>query len=149
MVNSCVAANCTNKSSLSSGISLHTIPFFNDDRPEAKRRRQIWVDFVKAKRVFQPLKTSALCSCRALYVRRLRAKVLNFTWANPKLRSDDFGICVFPSIHAPSKKASSESPMQSPRDRRMVSLYKIDKRVTRSRTIKYGLRHHRANTSVD
>ena len=35
MVNSCVAANCTNKSSLSLGISLHTIPFFNDDRPEA------------------------------------------------------------------------------------------------------------------
>ena len=61
MVNSCVAANCTNKSSLSLGISLHTIPF-NDDRPEAKRRRIIWVDFVMAKRVFQPSKASTLCS---------------------------------------------------------------------------------------
>ena len=66
MVNSCVAANCTNKSSLSLGISLHTIPFFNDDRPEAKRRRKIWVDFVKAKRVFQPSKASTLCSAHFL-----------------------------------------------------------------------------------
>ena len=43
-------------------ISLHTIPYFNDDRPEAKRRRKIWVDFVKAKRVFVPSKASTLCS---------------------------------------------------------------------------------------
>ena len=67
MVNSCVAANCTNKSSLSLGISLHTILFFfNDDRPEAKRRRKIWVDFVKAKRVFQPSKALTLCSAHSL-----------------------------------------------------------------------------------
>ena len=68
MVNSCVAANCTNKSSLSLGMSLHTIPFFNDNHPEAKRRRKIWVDFVKvkAKRVFQPSKASTLCSAHFL-----------------------------------------------------------------------------------
>jgi hypothetical protein len=52
MVNSCVAANCMNKACLSSGISVHTIPYYNDDRPEAKRRQKIWVDFVKAKQVF-------------------------------------------------------------------------------------------------
>ena len=89
-------------------VSLHTIPFFNDDRPEAKRRRKIWVNFVKAKRVFQPSKASILSG-------QTRH---NF----PKLRSDDFGICVFTSIHAPSKESSSEPPVQSPRDRRMVSL---------------------------
>ena len=62
MVFSCIAANCTNNASLKDGISLHTIPFFNDDRPEAKKRRKIWVDFVKAKRVFEPSKSSTLCS---------------------------------------------------------------------------------------
>ncbi len=61
MVFSCVAANCTKKASLKDGISMHTIPYFNDDRPEAKRRK-IWIDFVKAKRVFQPSKSSCLCS---------------------------------------------------------------------------------------
>ena len=35
----CVAANCTNKASLKDGISMHTIPY-NDERPEAKRRRK-------------------------------------------------------------------------------------------------------------
>ncbi len=52
MVFSCVPANCTNKASLKDGISMHTIPYFNDDRPEAKKRRKISIDFVKAKRVF-------------------------------------------------------------------------------------------------
>ena len=125
MMNSCVAANCTNKSSLSLGISLHTIPFFNDDRPEAKRRRKIWVDFVKAKRVFQPSKASTLCSAHFLpedYERRFSILPGQTRHNFPKLRSDDFGICVFSSIHAPSKESSSEPPVQSPRDRRMVSL---------------------------
>ena len=62
MVNSCEAANCTNRACLESGISLHTIPFYNDERPEAKRRRKIWVDFVKAKHVFEPSKGLTLCS---------------------------------------------------------------------------------------
>ena len=35
----------------------------------------------------------------------------------PKLRSDDFGICVFPSIHPSLKETSSEPPVQSPRGR--------------------------------
>jgi type I site-specific restriction endonuclease len=35
----CVAANCTNKACLKDGISLHNIPYFNDEHAEAKRRR--------------------------------------------------------------------------------------------------------------
>ena len=125
MVNSCVAANCTNKSFLSLGISLHTIPFFNDNRFEAKRRRKIWVDFVKAKRVFQSSKASTLCSAHFLpedYQRRFQILPGQTRPNFPKLRSDDFGICVFPSIHPPSKETSSDPPVQSPRDRCMVSL---------------------------
>ena len=125
MVNSCVAANCTNKSSLSLGISLHTIPFFNDDRPEAKRRRKIWVNFVKAKRFFQRSKASTLCSAHFLpedYERRFQILPEQTRPYFLKLRSDDFSICVFPSIHALSKETSSDPPVQSPRDRRMVSL---------------------------
>ena len=35
---------------LQEGIALHTIPFYGDDRPESKKRRKRWVDFVKLKR---------------------------------------------------------------------------------------------------
>ena len=58
----CVAANCKSKSSLKDGISLHNIPYYNDERPESKRRRKIWVNFISAKRVFVPSKTSKVCS---------------------------------------------------------------------------------------
>ena len=62
----CVAANCTNKACLKDGISLHNISYFNDEHAEAKRRRKVWVDFVPAKRLFVPSKTSTICSdhCR-------------------------------------------------------------------------------------
>ena len=65
----CVAANCTNKACLKDGISLHNIPYFNDEHTEAKRRRKVWpvwVGFVCAKRLFVPSKTSTVCSdhCR-------------------------------------------------------------------------------------
>ena len=58
----CVADNCTNKACLKDGISLHNIPYFNDEHAEAKRRRKVWVDFVCAKRLFVPSKTSTVCS---------------------------------------------------------------------------------------
>ena len=62
----CVAANCTNKACLKDAISLHNIPYLNDEHAEAKRRRKVWVDFVRAKRLFVPSKTSTICSdhCR-------------------------------------------------------------------------------------
>ena len=46
----CIAAGCSSKKDKAKGISLHVIPFFEDERPEAKRRRKKWVDFVKQKR---------------------------------------------------------------------------------------------------
>ena len=97
MVNSCDAGNCANKSSLSSDISLHTIPY---KRPKAKRRQKIWVDFIEAKRVFEPSSASTLCSAhfrqedfqRDLAVCRIR-KNANFSM----LKRGEIGICVFPT----------------------------------------------------
>jgi hypothetical protein len=57
----CVAANCLNKACLNDGISLHNIPYFNDEHAEAKRRRKVWVDFVCAKRLFVSSNTSTVC----------------------------------------------------------------------------------------
>ena len=48
----CVAAGC----------GMHFIPYYGE-RPEPKRRRKKWVDFLKQKRArWEPLKTSVLCS---------------------------------------------------------------------------------------
>ena len=46
----CVVAGCSNIKDVTNRISLHLIPFFDDDRPEVKRRRRKWVEFVNRKR---------------------------------------------------------------------------------------------------
>ena len=53
---------CKNTSGL--GIQMHGIPFFGDERPEAKRRRKRWVDFVKSthKDQWTDTKHSQICS---------------------------------------------------------------------------------------
>ena len=59
----CVAAGCSNVTNLKEGISLHKLPFYDDDRPEAKRRRKKWVDFTRLKRMkWQASQSSVLCS---------------------------------------------------------------------------------------
>jgi len=39
MPTSCVVGGCSNKRNIQKGIALHTIPFYDDDRPEAKKLR--------------------------------------------------------------------------------------------------------------
>jgi len=59
----CVAGGCSNTPDLENGIALHCIPYFGDDRPQAKKRRKKWVDFVKQERAkWEPSKNSAICS---------------------------------------------------------------------------------------
>ena len=50
MLTRCVAGGCSNIPDLEKGIALHSIPYFGDDRPQAKKRRKKWVDLVKQKR---------------------------------------------------------------------------------------------------
>ena len=57
------AAGCSNERSLDEGIYLYILPFYGDDRPEAKKRRKKWMDFVRVKRAkWQPSQSSVLCS---------------------------------------------------------------------------------------
>ena len=46
----CIVAGCSSLKDVTNGITLHLIPFFDDDRPEVKRRRRKWVEFVNRKR---------------------------------------------------------------------------------------------------
>ena len=40
----CVVGGCNNTINIQEGIGLHTIPFYDDDRPEAKKCRKRWVE---------------------------------------------------------------------------------------------------------
>ena len=63
MPNRCVVYGCSNTSNTREGTALHAIPFPNDDRPEAKKRRKVWVNFVKQKRKkWEPSSHSVICS---------------------------------------------------------------------------------------
>ena len=63
MPDRCVVFGCSNRAIAEKGISLHRIPFWNDERPKlAKRRRMMWVNFVAEKRAkWTPSKFPALC----------------------------------------------------------------------------------------
>jgi len=105
----CVAARCDNIADPAKGVSMHRIPFLNSENATAQRRRKKWIDFVLARRKnWAPGKTSSLCS--------MHFKEDDFQFRlDPK--TDEIGICVFPSIHAGSEVV--EPP--SKREKRMVS----------------------------
>ena len=45
----CVVGGCSNTNNIQEGIGLHTIPFYGEDRPEAKKCRKRWLDFFKVR----------------------------------------------------------------------------------------------------
>ena len=99
------------------------IPFFEDDRPEARRRRKKWVEFVKQKRAkWQPSKHSVICSVHFKpedFERRFSLGETGGRSMPRWLRKDEFGCCVFPTIHTVGKGDTMEKP--SKRDKRVVS----------------------------
>lgn len=119
MPDRCVVFGCSNESDLTKGISLHRIPFWNDDRAEAKRRRKVWVNFVAKKRdKWKPTKYSAVCSAHfnsddyEIYAIEIPG-TKDYT---PRLKKDDIGVMVFPTIY----KICDDPVQPSPRDKRQV-----------------------------
>lgn len=121
MPSRCVVLGCSNVPDPAKGIGLHTIPYPNDDRPEARKRREKWVDFVRAKRAkWEPTPTSCVCSFH------FKSEDFNRTFSSLPgeekhfvqcqfLKSDDIGIIPFPSIY---QKEEEKEP--SARSRRAV-----------------------------
>ena len=99
----CVAGGCNSFPDLKEGIALHTIPFYNDDRPEARKRRKKWVNFVKCKRAkWEPTKTSAICSKHFKpedFKRRFSFLPGQDSAFIPRLLTDDFVVSVFPTVN--------------------------------------------------
>lgn len=93
MPDRCVDAGCSNSPNSEKGISLHKIPFYGDDRSEAKARRKKWTDFVQLKRAkWSPTASSAVCSCHFApkdFTRRLTFSTQKF---QRTLLKDEIGI---------------------------------------------------------
>jgi hypothetical protein len=101
MPSRCVVYGCSNTSDAANQIALHPIPYYEDSRSEAVKRRQRWVEFVKRRRArWEPTKESRVCSkhfkpedfVRILTVPGLEERTF------PRLKRDEIGISVYPSI---------------------------------------------------
>ena len=92
-----MAAGCSIAPDVQNGIILHTILFFNDDRPEARKRRKKWVDFIKQKRATrEPTRNSLVCSKHFTeddYMRRFMfIDEVTKRPIMPRLKRDEIGI---------------------------------------------------------
>ena len=122
----CVVGGCSNVRSLENGIALHTIPFYGDECPEAKKRRKRWIDFVRLKRAqWEPSKSSVICSKHF----KPDDFVQNYTLLKDQeapsvlyLMQDSFGITAFPIVHTEVHVAEEEQPLSN-RGKRMVRYF--------------------------
>ena len=122
MPDRCVVYGCDNTANVEKKISLHRIPYFDDQCPEAKTRRKSWVDFVGRYRdKWQATKNSVICSehfkkedyCNMFSSVEGQSETVTI---HPRLKRDSIGICVVPSVHKPKEVTATISE----RSRRMV-----------------------------
>ena len=121
----CVVYGCNSTPNRDEGISVHIIPFFGDNRPEAVARRRRWVNFVKRTRAqWEPTKNSAVCSKHFKpedFEQPLAQSSLFPVTFLTTLRHDDFGKVAYPSIYPTTEQAETESSQSIERKRRRVS----------------------------
>ncbi|CAB4003732.1 THAP domain-containing 5-like [Paramuricea clavata] len=119
MPDRCAVYGCSNQASLENNVSVHRIPFLNDDRVEAKKRRKKWVDFVMTTRdKWEPTVNSAVCSehfTKDSFQRRFDFSPEGLKKYCPRLLRDEIGILAYPTLHL--KHKTKKEP--SSRDKRM------------------------------
>ncbi|PFX14921.1 hypothetical protein AWC38_SpisGene20891 [Stylophora pistillata] len=88
----CVVGGCSAFPDVQNGLILHAIPFLNDERPEARKRRKKWI------------RNSSVCSRHFTendYVRRCSfVDEVTKKPIMPRLKRYEIGINVMPSVHA-------------------------------------------------
>ena len=125
----CVVYGCGEFACAEKGVSVHTIPYFGDERPIALSRRKRWTDFVaKTRKDWTATKASGVCSKHFRpedYDQRLASPSLlpGFEGTLSKyLRRGEHGILSYPTIHPLKMKtldegSSSAGPSTRPSDR--------------------------------
>jgi hypothetical protein len=116
MPDRCAVYGCSNEASLERKISVHRIPYFNNNSATAKKRRKQWEDFVKRKRAkWSPTKNSAVCSEH--FTPDSFERRFDFLPGQARLIKDDVGIVSTPTIYKPVAK---DEDVLSIRSRRLV-----------------------------
>ena len=107
MPNRCVVEGCSNVANPAGGISLHFIPFAGDKRPEAKRRRKQWVDFVHNKREkWEPTPNTSVCSAH-FAKEDFHNMFATLSTKKPPLIFDKIGVVAIPNYMNPDNRALS------------------------------------------
>ena len=110
---------CSNSNNKQKGISMHKIPADSDPRAEVRRRRQRWIKFVnQTRKHWTPGKTSSICSVHFKHEDFTRPFNSDLKRV---LREDEFGVFVWPTIHA-GKRASKNEHKSSPTKRQKSKL---------------------------
>ena len=104
MPEGCVLAGCSNITDIKkNGVSMHRLPFFNDELPEAKRRRRKWIELVNRKRAkWLPSKLSVVCSVHFMpedFINRFVALPELKEGLQRKLIEDDIGVVPAHSVY--------------------------------------------------
>ncbi|XP_044171604.1 uncharacterized protein LOC122955935 [Acropora millepora] len=157
MPHRCVVGGCSNIRSLEKGIGLHMLPFYGDERPEAKKRRKRWIDFVRLKRAqWEPTKSSVICSKHFKpdeFVRNYTLLKDQEAPSIPYLERDSFGITAFPTVHTGVNVAEDEQPLSN-RGKRMaikaaMASYKKSSKTLRVETDEPDPKVPKLTASVD
>ena len=100
MVQKCVVFGCSNTKDEKRGISIHQIPLFEDQRPEAKKRRRKWIVFVNVTRKnWTASKHSVICSVHFTPEDFSRLSYDGQEYQR-RLKRDEIGVVSIPSVHS-------------------------------------------------
>ena len=124
----CILPTCGNTPDKERCIALHRVPFYDDERPEAKKRRKRWVDFIKSKRAdrWELSKETAICSVhfsRDSFIRRVLVP-----GTTPRLITDGLGVVPYPTIL--QVKESGDKSARAGRARSKVGQLQSDSYTT-------------------
>ena len=122
MPDACVVFGCNNTPNQKEGIGLHLVPYYGAENPKKRKRRKKWVALAQLKRAhWKPTKYSAVCS-KQLRDDDFKVKFSDLTRDNlqRKLRKNEVGVCVFPTVYTPAVQSVQDSvkPSESERSKR-------------------------------
>ena len=130
MAETCIVSGCNNQIDEENGVGLYSVPYNNDERPEARKRRKRWIDFIEVHRdpdrKWPPSAYAVLCSDHFLPEDFSR---LFCFWDGqsrrqlPRLRRDRLGIEVFPTVVQPIKRRPIKSPTTPSEEKEVSILY--------------------------
>ena len=128
MPDACVLFVCNNTLNRKEVIGLHPMPFNGAEDPQKRKRRKKWVDFVKLRRAhWKPTKFSALCS-KHFRGEDFTVKFFDLTGDNlqRRLRKDEVGVCVFPTVHTRAVQIESRMLCDARKPRAFGKVLKND-----------------------